>query len=240
MGKIITQWIGDLFDGLRIACTDGTSWDFEDKISERSSVNSSLCLKSKIPEADAQAVYNARQFQGASVGSEAIIKVRMQIPPKEGVHPAQCATRQPSSTTVEEILRLEYFNEKGCSVTPRLLHKEKIIQGPNLPTPGGYIVFIVMEKVPGVPLTDFWTYDRPKRDRIREAFQKGMTEIRSFGGYSIDMGLQNLIYDEKRGKCYFVDYEGFRVDMNQAKFGLDQNDYHFWGLAYDQDGEEVL
>ncbi|PGH33747.1 hypothetical protein GX50_03404 [[Emmonsia] crescens] len=83
--------------------------------------------------------------------------------------------RPSSRSACKEILRLKYFNEKDCSVTPLLLHKEKIIQGPNLPIPGGYIVFIVMEKVPGVPLTDFWTYDRPKRDRFREAFRKGMS-----------------------------------------------------------------
>ncbi|KAK2812028.1 hypothetical protein FQN50_001737 [Emmonsiellopsis sp. PD_5] len=238
MGKIITRWIDKLFDGLRLRCTDGTMWDFEDKISERSSVLNGVCYK--IPEADAQAVYNARQFQGPSVGSEAIIKVRMQIPPKEGVDPAQYATPQPSSTTISEIVCLEYFNEKGCSVTPRLLHKEKILQGPNLAMPGGYIVFIVMEKVPGVPLTDFWTYDRPKRDRIREAFRKGMTEISSFGGYSIDMCLRNLVYDEQEDKCYFVDYEGFCIDTSKTNFPIDQSDYHFWGLAYDEDGEEVL
>ncbi|PGH10045.1 hypothetical protein GX51_00312 [Blastomyces parvus] len=155
MGKIIRQWIGDLFDGLRIACTNGTCWDFEDKISERSSVDSNLYLKSKIPEADAQGslqcpvvsrrIYDELEFLNfLELGSA----------PKEGVHPAH------------------------------------------------YIVFVVMGTVPGVPLTDFWTYDRPKRDRIREAFQKGMTEIRSFYSYFTDMGRQNLIYDENKDKCY--------------------------------------
>lgn len=37
--------------------------------------------------------------------------------------------------------------------------------------PGGYITFILMEKVPGEMIHDFWDYDRAKRDRIREAFK---------------------------------------------------------------------
>lgn len=44
-----------------------------------------------------------------------------------------------------------------------------------MPVPGGYIVFLLMEKVPGVPLVDFWQNDFEKRERIREAFRKGLT-----------------------------------------------------------------
>jgi hypothetical protein len=37
--------------------------------------------------------------------------------------------------------------------------------------PGGYIVFILMDKLPGKPILDFWDYDLETRNRIREAFK---------------------------------------------------------------------
>lgn len=38
--------------------------------------------------------------------------------------------------------------------------------------PGGYMLFLVTEKLPGEPLTDFW--DRPfeEREKIRAAFMR--------------------------------------------------------------------
>ena len=46
--------------------------------------------------------------------------------------------------------------------------------------PGGYLVFILMEKVPGKPLDNFWTDNsqvgpamtRLQRDEVRAAFRK--------------------------------------------------------------------
>ncbi|PGH11462.1 hypothetical protein AJ79_04837 [Helicocarpus griseus UAMH5409] len=223
MGKILRKWIGGVFNDGALRCTDEPEYP-----KPRPRLFTVPCSS------------KARLWVLRPSSRSAC-----RIPSTEGAIPSHYATDVPSSTTLREIRNLEYFNEKGCSVTPRLLHKEKFLQGPSWTMPGGYIVFIVMEKVPGVPLTDFWTYDRPKRDRIREAFRKSLTELRSFGGYSIDMSLPNFVYDEEGDKCYFVDYEGFFIDMGQAKFGVDEEDYHLWGLATRRagvkyEGEHIL
>lgn len=42
--------------------------------------------------------------------------------------------------------------------------------GPDMPVPNGYLLFLVMEEAPGVMLVDFWEYDRAKRARVRESF----------------------------------------------------------------------
>lgn len=41
----------------------------------------------------------------------------------------------------------------------------------------GYVMIIVMEELPGVPLhpETFWNYDREERDRIRDAFRVALT-----------------------------------------------------------------
>jgi hypothetical protein len=44
--------------------------------------------------------------------------------------------------------------------------------------PGGYIVFILMEKLPGVMIKeeDFWTkYSLQQRDEVRVAFQEALS-----------------------------------------------------------------
>ena len=70
---------------------------------------------------------------------------------------------------------MKHFNAMGCSVTPKLLHLVNSWQEePGMPIPGGYMVALVMEKVPGVDLRDFWDYDSPKRDKIRGAFRRGL------------------------------------------------------------------
>lgn len=43
-----------------------------------------------------------------------------------------------------------------------------------MPVPGGYVVFMVMERVSGVSLVDFWDYDFLKREIIRGAFRDGL------------------------------------------------------------------
>ncbi|KAL2011096.1 hypothetical protein VTN00DRAFT_3814 [Thermoascus crustaceus] len=48
-----------------------------------------------------------------------------------------------------ETYNLQKLTEGGCSSTPKLIDYEIFRQGEHDPVPGGYIVFILMEKVPG-------------------------------------------------------------------------------------------
>lgn len=69
---------------------------------------------------------------------------------------------------------LKRFNEFNCSVTPHLIRTDMTLQGEGYPMPYGYMVFLLIEKVPGEPLTDFWKYGLKKRNKIRVAFAKGL------------------------------------------------------------------
>lgn len=40
--------------------------------------------------------------------------------------------------------------------------------------PGAYIVLLVMEKLPGVPLWEFWSREPEQRRRIREGFREAL------------------------------------------------------------------
>jgi hypothetical protein len=62
---------------------------------------------------------------------------------------------------------------QGCTAAPRYLGYDEKKQGPNDLVPGGFINYLVWEKVPGESLTEdfFWSLDRPTRGDIRAKFR---------------------------------------------------------------------
>ncbi|KAL4939306.1 hypothetical protein BDV06DRAFT_225163 [Aspergillus oleicola] len=58
-----------------------------------------------------------------------------------------------------------------------------------MPVPGGWMVFMLMEMIPGVPLNEFEDYDLAKREKIRQAL------ISSYN--------------------YFVDFEDTHLDTSE-------------------------
>jgi hypothetical protein len=61
----------------------------------------------------------------------------------------------------------------GCSAVPRFLGHAERIQGEHELLPGGYVRYIVWEKVPGEPLTEefFWGLGDTARKDIRSKFR---------------------------------------------------------------------
>ncbi|KAF7172632.1 hypothetical protein CNMCM5623_004786 [Aspergillus felis] len=61
----------------------------------------------------------------------------------------------------------------GCSAVPRFLGHAERIQGERDLLPGGYVRYLVWEKVPGEPLTEgfFWGLDDSAREDIRSKFR---------------------------------------------------------------------
>ncbi|KAL2362351.1 hypothetical protein RJZ56_004771 [Blastomyces dermatitidis] len=67
---------------------------------------------------------------------------------------ASLTQQQPSGWTLQELQSLRYFNKNECTVVPKLLDVVRSWQGESdMPVPQGYLVFIVMEKVPAVCIT---------------------------------------------------------------------------------------
>ncbi|KKZ64133.1 hypothetical protein EMCG_01553 [[Emmonsia] crescens] len=239
------NWIGRLWDGYELCCREETIWRIGEKISERSTLMPSHSSISQ-GRAEAQAVYHCEQIvQGRPNDKRAIIKVRMQVPPEypPSLNPgirASLAQQQPSGWTLQELQSLRYFNAKKCTVVPKLLNVVRSWQSePDMPVPKGYLVFIVMEKVPGVSLIKFWEYDLPKRNKIRASFRRSLIKLLNLGARPSDCKLDNLMYDERTDTCYFIDFENIEVkEMNSAvKFSTDH--YFIWGLAKDINCQDV-
>ncbi|KAK2794011.1 hypothetical protein FQN50_009960 [Emmonsiellopsis sp. PD_5] len=234
--KIHQTWIGNLLDGLELWYqAQDIEWLIGQKISEKTTYIPGASRKDGRPRSEAQAVYHCQQITGPEIGKEAIVKVRMQVPTE---YPPDRRSLQPyenpGPSTCREINSLSHFNARGCSVTPKLLHVVKSLQEEWMLVPGGYIVFLVMEKVPGDPLDGFWGYDPPKREKVRAAFRRGLTELLSHNANPIDTRLGNLIYNEEKDKVWFVDYELVYVDKDQKPSEFTDSDYALWGLKHHQ------
>lgn len=73
-----------------------------------------------------------------------------------------------------ELGAMKRFTENGCTATPSLLVYQIGKQDEVDLVSGGYITYLVWEKVPGDPLDieQFWMYPYKKRQKIRKSFQK--------------------------------------------------------------------
>ncbi|KAL8918051.1 MAG: hypothetical protein Q9208_007573 [Pyrenodesmia sp. 3 TL-2023] len=151
---------------------------------------------------EAHAVYECVQVQGPWRGTVAIVKVRIEVPyslppdedPQERAKEA--SGMRLNDWTMQEIETLERLTAGGCSATPTLLavkvdvQDESVLNSSGKPEfesrwgeniqwwmPGGYIVYILMEKLPAEPL-DIYTYWKGQRftmedrNEIRKAFKK--------------------------------------------------------------------
>ncbi|PGH06056.1 hypothetical protein GX51_02647 [Blastomyces parvus] len=210
MGRLDHNWIGSFFNGYVLVFPDDTEWQVEAKISEKCD----YLVAEEYPHvlekdlSESQAVYHCRQTAGPEVGQEGIMKIRMQVPTKypESMDPeerAKEAVTKLGPWTANEINNLTDLNEKGCSVTPKLLTWDRFQQSSEMLVPGGYVAILVMEKLPGVSLdSSFWKYDREKRDNVRAAFRIALTELFGNDASHSDKRLANIHYDEKNDKWY--------------------------------------
>jgi hypothetical protein len=73
-----------------------------------------------------------------------------------------------------EFYNLQRLTEIGCSCTPKLLdfRIDYQIEGDNVP--GGFVLYLLMEKVSGRNLLNFGSLPMSERDQVRIAFGKAI------------------------------------------------------------------
>ncbi|GAB1205314.1 hypothetical protein BDV32DRAFT_118848 [Aspergillus pseudonomiae] len=146
-------------------------------------------------------------------GKEAVVKVRFQIPfmgtySSSSEERAKQARHDMGEKTLFEIDALRCLTQAGCSSSPALLGWTRETQSNTDWVPGGYIEYILMERVPGVRPPAYWhPMDQEERDRLLKAFKEAYIECMACGRVHLDEGERNLIWDNRAGKCYIVDWE---------------------------------
>jgi hypothetical protein len=111
----------------------------------------------------------------------AFMRIYYQIP-ISGTEDADLATLAQQIQPPEVCGELEAFRllmSQGCSSVPRFLGYCEKTQGEHDLVPGGYIKYLVWEKVPGEPLTEeyFWSLDPLVREDVRAKFRVAFESV---------------------------------------------------------------
>ncbi|KAI1510961.1 hypothetical protein KJE20_09822 [Pyrenophora tritici-repentis] len=78
---------------------------------------------------------------------------------------------------------------------------------------GGYVVFMLMNKLPGEQITwaKCWSKEEKTREEIRCAFKVALMDVWSVGAWPSDHGMRKVMWDEQEHKCYIVYFEHYTV-----------------------------
>ncbi|CAI7586082.1 unnamed protein product [Penicillium palitans] len=125
---------------------------------------------------------------------------------------------------------LKRLKKMGCDVVPDLLGFQEETQGPDGFVPGGFITFVVWEKVAGEPLDydEFWNMNDNMRDSIRRKFRATYPKLLHCGIKPCIQSTLKLIVDTSTEEMHisgfsqaaFVEPTEEWPDANFALFGL--------------------
>ncbi|OJZ81913.1 hypothetical protein ASPFODRAFT_37062 [Aspergillus luchuensis CBS 106.47] len=125
--------------------------------------------------------------------------------------------------------------KKRPLIVPRLLEERVAKQDESGCVPGGFLIYVVWEIVPGIQLGDssgsnvFWALDRPERDAIREKFKGGRMHLYDWGYYPHPGCGQNLVWHAQTSTLYFVGW--FLAYKNDEKKPWTPRFWYFWDLT---------
>ncbi|PLB53456.1 hypothetical protein P170DRAFT_490616 [Aspergillus steynii IBT 23096] len=158
-------------------------------------------------------VYEATRIDQPSKTPD-VIKIKKQI-----VFWSNRGYSEPSDEVNREIYNLSQLEE--CRSTPKLLGYAVGTQDSSDHLPGGYIAYIVMQKVPGENLHGFDTLTKAEQNRIRVAFIDSLWELVSRYFTHRDPRRENIIWDPRMGQCFIVDLEDAEQHTNRTKHDPD-------------------
>lgn len=82
---------------------------------------------------------------------------------------------QPTTETRQEALILKRLTLEKCSATPKYIASFEATQDDDMWVPGGYILYILMEKVPGDTVFNLWDgMDEAERTILRAHFKDAL------------------------------------------------------------------
>ncbi|KAE8153515.1 hypothetical protein BDV25DRAFT_136806 [Aspergillus avenaceus] len=133
----------------------------------------------------------ATQTEGPSVGMKAVVKIKVQVQRWTRAFPDDDEILL-TDEIERELDNLTRLTEGGCTATPRLIDSNMVRQDNGYLNPGGYIVVLLMEKLPGMNLLGFANFSLEKRNQVRIAFGRAMS-------YIVD--LEDTIYSDT-AQCF--------------------------------------
>ena len=167
---------------------------------------------------------------GSSVESdqddELVMKIKAQWPGPQNVMHAG-----PSPYTTAELQALQKFTDLGISNVPHLKTWKKTTQPHDGIYPGGYLIYVIMTKLPGTTLWDigYFGIKDEERDEIKPRFMKKLQEIRQLGIQPYDCALRNILWDRESKELGILDFEHY--EESDAPVEDEKIEFQKWGLV---------
>ncbi|PYI04667.1 hypothetical protein BO78DRAFT_398782 [Aspergillus sclerotiicarbonarius CBS 121057] len=181
---------------------------------------------------EASCAFVCEDLEGSA---QAIMKIRMQIPyieedPNSSIPSSEQALTGLSGHTEREIKALRGLTKAGCSCTPHYITSKHEDQGAGDCIPGGFLEYLVMEKVEGIKLSHdiLDRLDAQRQIKLREAFRSSYLECHRCGFINLNPNPENLIWNAAKAKCYIVNWESW---CKKAKWS--NGEFRWWGLEFD-------
>ncbi|KKZ67667.1 hypothetical protein EMCG_06727 [[Emmonsia] crescens] len=206
-----------------------TKWRLSQEFTER-------CIREYcIPEASAMCV--ATQMEGPNPGLNAMVRIRKEVPwddPKGIKSQQNIPLNEDMMKRLPRYASREYktitsLTKNGCTCTPKLMNYLIERQSEEDAVPGGFVVYMLMEKLPGRNLRNFDKLSIDERDQVRIAFVKSLHELHDKRFCHDDGHPGNLLWDQKSKRVYIVDLEAVRPTKSPPTFTW--YNLEGWGLA---------
>lgn len=177
-------------------------------------------------------VYTCKRVKGSisaaesSPDEELVMKVKAQWPgPQNLMHEG------PSRFTVAELTALQRFTDLKIANVPHLITWKKTTQPHDGIHPGGYIIYIIMTKLPGQSLWDmgYYSISDDHRDEIRPRFMEKLQEIRRLGIQPYDCALRNILWEKDTKQLSILDFEHYEESDDPVED--EKTEYQRWGLV---------
>ncbi|KAJ5203327.1 hypothetical protein N7449_005406 [Penicillium cf. viridicatum] len=200
-------------DSLKIR---GDTWVIDKKLDEVSCMST----HKEIDDGRTMPSYTMGKFLCYKVGAlpeSAFMRIYSQVPIEDTQFKSPEVRAQQAVPPSEhsEITALKRFKEGGCTVVPELLGYSETVQGKDGLVPGGYITHLVWDKVPGQSLSRelFWSFDKSKRDLIRQKLRAAHEALTSLGYLSTMKTTSKLIWDQDSSQLHISGFSmAIKVD----------------------------
>lgn len=189
-----------------------TEWTIIAKLSQRNSQNEEVDIQAGFGPSYACATFLVRSELD---GQEAYMRVYLQVPNKgTEFFPPDERAKQAAPGYHSEVEAIKAFYKQDSTITPALLAISEDTQDKQGFIPGGYVVHVVFQRVPGVRLADdrllpgwgaplhtfFQKFNDLQRDQIRMSFDKEYRKLKELGWVPSFPWASNLIWDASFSK----------------------------------------
>ncbi|KAJ6125605.1 hypothetical protein N7471_012922 [Penicillium samsonianum] len=198
------------------------TWIILEKLDECSNRLTKEGIANDLGPSDTAGKFLCRPASAENENRRAFLRIYQQVP-IAGTETKKTAIRASQAV----------FTRLDCDVVPKLLGYQQRRQDNDDGVPGGYVTYILWEKVPGESLDKdkFWRLSFSDRQAIRDKFRQVYTRFLQFGYMPCMAGASKIIYDKSSGQMHI---SGFKLacpfeepqkwgDHNYFQYGLIQH-----------------